>query len=186
MAETTNNTHVITGKVRLSYANLFTPKAPEDGGEPKYSAAILVPKSDKSTLAKIKAAIDAVKADPKSIQLWGGKVPTDMKMPVRDGDDKADTNPEYAGCLFFNASSKRQPGLVDQQRAPITNDTELYSGCYARVSVNFYAFNKKGNRGIGVGLNNVQKWADGESLSGRKRAEDEFDDLPYEADDLLG
>ena len=187
MAETTNSSHVITGKVRLSYANLFTPKASEDGGDPKYSVAILIPKSDKATLNKVKAAIEAVKASPEAQKKWGGKVPAGLKLPLRDGDEKADTNPEYAGHYFFNASSKQKPGLVDQQRNPVTNDTEIYSGCYARVSVNFYAFNQKGNKGIGAGLNNVQKWADGEPLSGRKRAEDEFDDLPAdEEDEMLG
>lgn len=177
---------VITGKVRLSYVQVWTPKAGQDGGEPKYSCAILVPKSDKATVAKIKEALDKVKADPESVKKWGKKFNSEMKGCIRDGDLKADEHPEYAGHYFFNASSKQQPGIVGRDRQPILDHEEIYSGVYAMVSVNFYAFNQK-SQGIGAGLNNIMKVADGERLGGsRASAEDDFADVDVPEGDNAG
>ena len=165
------STKVITGKVRLSYVNVF-----EVNDKGKYSTAILIPKSDKATIDKIKAAVDAVKAEPKSSQIWGGKFLASFKTPMRDGDTDRDVekNPEYKGCYFVNCNSGQKPGVVDAQLNPIMDKSEVYSGCFARVSINFYAYSVDGNKGIAAGLNNVQKLADGDSLSGRARAEDDF------------
>jgi hypothetical protein len=183
--EKAQNSKIVTGKARLSYVNLITPKA-DDKGDLKYGCAVLIPKSDVATLTRVKAAIDAVKKSPASLQKWGGKLPGEMKLPLRDGDLKADENPEYAGHYFFNCSSKQKPGIVDAGCNPIIDGTEVYSGMYARVSVNFFAFNNSGNKGIGAGLQNVQKLADGEPLGGsRSRPEDDFGDAPP-ADDFLG
>jgi len=178
---TNQTTKVITGKVRLSYAHLFKPVALSDDQDPKYSVCLLIPKNDKATLKKINAAIEAAKQSGSS--LWGGKVPNNLKTPIRDGDDERPDQPEYENCYFINASSKTAPGVVDKDVQPILDSTEVYSGCYARASVNFYAFNKAGNRGIACGLNNIQKLADGDYLGGRSRAEDDFE--PIEDDDDL-
>lgn len=176
MAISNNDTKVITGKVRLSYAHLFKPQAIDDSQEPKYSACLLIPKSDKETIKKIKAAIEAAKQAGAS--KWGGKIPSNLKVPLRDGDEeRADDHPEYAGHYFINASSKQKPGIIDRQKNEILDSTGVYSGCYARASINFYAFNTAGNKGIACGLNNIQKWADGEYLGGRTRAEDDFDEI---------
>ena len=177
-------TKVITGKVRLSYANLFKPRAQEAGQEPKYSVCVLIPKSDKETVAKVKAAIDAAKE--KGAEMWGGKVPAGLKMPLRDGDTERDS-PEHKGHWFMNASSKQKPGCVTTER-DIENrlveaeESEMYSGCYGRVALNFFPYNQKGNKGVGAGLQNVQKVADGEALSGRSQASDDFSDTD---DDFL-
>lgn len=180
---TNNDTKVITGKIRLSYLNVFTPKA-IDGGDPKYSASILIPKSDKATLKKIDAAIkNAIEVGKGK---WGGKVPKNIKLPLRDGDEEREDDEAYAGHFFVNASSNTKPGIIDRDRTEILDSTEIYSGCYARVSINFYAFDVNGNRGIACGLNNIQKWADGEPLGGRARAEDEFDEIEDDDDDFLG
>ncbi|MDF2873358.1 MAG: hypothetical protein K0R22_41 [Sporomusa sp.] len=177
---------VITGKVRLCYAYIFTPKPGDKPTDtPKYSTAVLIPKSDKATLSQIKAAIEAVKNDPKSEKVWGSRFNSEMKSALRDGEVKAEKNPEYAGHYFFNCSNTRKPGIVDRFKNEITDPSEVYSGCYARVSVDFFAFNKGGGKGIGVSLNNVQKWADGEPLSGGSRAEDDFDELEFDDDDIL-
>lgn len=174
MAVTKNtDTKVVTGKVRLSYVHIFQPHAIEEGQDKKYSTAILIPKSDKETLRKIKAAVEAAKQAGAS--KWGGKVPANLKTPLRDGDEERPDQPEYAGHYFLNASSKTAPGVVDQRLNPILDSEEVYSGCYGRVSINFYAFNTAGNKGIACGLNNVQKMADGDYLGGRSRAEDDFD-----------
>lgn len=181
------STKVVTGKVRFSYANVFQPRAVADGQEPKYSVTLLIPKSDKATMAKIKAAIDNVKATCASV--FGGKVPANLRTPIHDGDGEKPQGgaygPEAKGCWVLNCSSKQKPGLVDADCQPILDSTEFYSGCYGRASINFFAYNQAGNRGIGCGLNNLQKLADGEPLGGRTRPEDDFGDEYAEEDDFL-
>ncbi|MGE5390473.1 MAG: DUF2815 family protein [Deltaproteobacteria bacterium] len=175
-----NSIKVITGKVRFSYANIWEPKS-INGGEEKYSVSIIIPKSDKKTIADIKAAID--KAKKEGASKFGGKVPANLKLPLRDGDiDRADDE-AYKGSYFVNANSKDKPGIVDRNVNPIIDQDELYSGCYGRASITFYAFNQNGNKGIACGLQNLQKLADGEPLSARSRAEDDFSTV--EDDDFL-
>ncbi|MEC0340053.1 DUF2815 family protein [Bacillus sonorensis] len=182
MAVNTNSsTKVITGKVRFSYVHIFQPHAIEEGQEPKYSMSIIIPKSDKETLKKIKAAVEAAKQAGAS--KWGGKIPKNLKTPLRDGDEERPDQEEYAGAYFLNASSKTRPGVVDAHLNEIIDSEEVYSGCYGRVSINFYPFNTAGNKGIACGLNNVQKWEDGDYLGGRSRAQDDFDALEVEDDD---
>lgn len=176
-------TKVITGKVRLSYAHLFEPYG-MDGQEPKFSTAILIPKSDTETLKAIKEAVELAKKNGAS--KFGGKIPANLKTPLRDGDEERPDDEVYAGCYFLNASSKNRPGVVDQNVQPVMDANEVYSGCYARVSINFYAFNASGNKGIAAGLGNVQKLADGEPLGGFTRAEDDFDSVETAEEDFLG
>lgn len=180
------NTKVITGKVRLSYANIWQPR-PDDNGVEWYSTSILVPKDDEETLRKIKTVIDALKEEAKS--KYGGKLPAKFHTPLRDGDEERPDDPAYAGHYFFNAKSKTKPGIAKpigrdengkMRFQEITDSTEVYSGCYVKVSVNFYLFDAKGNRGIGVGLNNIVKVHDGEPLGGRTRVEDEFADEEFD------
>lgn len=182
MTNTNKNqaTKVVTGEVRFSYLHVFEPHAIEEGQDKKYSVSLLIPKTDKKTLNAIKKAIEAAKVAgaPK----WGGKVPGNLKMPLRDGDVDRPDQEEYAGMYFVNANSTNKPGLVDANVQPIMDSTELYSGCYGRASVNFYAYNVSGNKGIACGLNNIQKLRDGETLGGRSRAEDDFDAVETEED----
>ena len=170
-------TKVITGKCRASFVHLFEPHA-TNGSEPKYSVSLIIPKSDVETIGKIKAAVEEAKQN--GVSKWGGKIPPNLKLPLRDGDEERPDDPAYADSYFINCNSNERPGIVDRKRVPIT---VIYSGCYVRASVNFYAFNTNGNRGIGAGLGNVQFWEDGEPLNGRVRAEDEFDALDVEDDD---
>lgn len=168
-----NPTRVVTGEVRLSYAHLFEPQSIQ-GSKPKYSVSLIVPKSDKETIGKIERAIDA--AIDAGIGKFGGKRPNKaaLKLPLRDGDTERDDE-AYAGCFFVNANSTLPPEVVDQDLNPVLSPAEVYSGCYARVSLNFYAFNTNGNRGIACGLGNVQKLRDGEPLGGgRTSAADDF------------
>lgn len=185
MANESNATKVVTGTVRLSYVHIFEPQS-IDGGDEKYSTAILIPKSDKETLRKIKAAVDAAAEEGKS--KWGGKIPPTIKRPLRDGDEERPDDGAYAGHFFLNASSKNKPGIAKPigrgadgktKFQEITDSTEVYSGCYARVSLNFYAFDQKGNRGIAAGLNNVVKVQDGDSLAGRSSVADDFADEEF-------
>lgn len=176
-------TKVTTGKVRLSYAHLFEPHAIE-GNEPKYSVSVIIPKSDKETLQAIKEAVTEAKEQGKG--KWGGKVPANVKTPLRDGDVDREGDEAYAGCYFLNANSKNKPGIVDINVQPILDATEVYSGCYARLTLNFYAYNANGNKGIAAGLGNVQKLEDGEPLGGFTRAEDDFEAIESAEDDFLG
>ena len=174
------STKVITGKVRASFVHVFEPQS-VNGSEPKYSCSFIIPKSDTETIAAIRAAIEQAKQD--GVAKFGGKIPPNLKLPLRDGDIDRPDDPNYADCYFVNANSKEKPGLVDRRRIPITDPLELYSGCYVRASINFFAFNTNGNKGVAAGLGNIQKWADGEPLNGRVRAEDEFTSLDDVDDD---
>jgi hypothetical protein len=166
-----NSTRVITGKVRFSYAHVWEAKS-INGGDEKYSVSIIIPKSDKQTVADIKAAIEQAKKE--GIPKFGGKAPANLKLPLRDGDIDRPDDEAYRDSYFVNANSKDKPGIVDRHVKTILDPDEFYSGCYGRASITFYAFNQNGNRGIACGLQNLQKLSDGEPLNGRRRAEDEF------------
>lgn len=175
-----NPTKVITGKkCVMSYLNVNEPKTPLGGGVPKYSVSIIIPKNDTVTIEKIKAAIQAAYTDGESKLKGNSKVlPAleDLKIPLRDGDKERKGDDAYKNCFFVNANSTTKPGVVDADRQPILDSSELYSGIIGRASINFYAFNSNGNRGIACGLNNIQKLADGTPLGGHSRAEDDFAD----------
>ena len=167
-----NLTKVVTGVVRLSYANVWEP-ASINGSNPKYSVSLIIPKSDSKTIDAINAAVDTAIKD--GAAKFGGKIPNKaaLKLPLRDGDLERDDE-AYKGAYFVNANSTTAPQIVDRSVQPILDCAEVYSGCYARVSVNFYAFNSNGNRGIACGLGNIQKVRDGEPLGGRSSAADDF------------
>ena len=171
-------TKVITGpQTRWSYANVWDPKS-INGGAPKYSVSLIIPKSDTATLEKINAAIQAAYEEGESKLKGNGKsVPplTALKTPLRDGDTERPDDEAYANSYFINANSSTAPGIVDAARQPIIDRSEVYSGVYGRASVNFYAFNSNGNKGIACGLNNLQKIRDGEPLGGKASAESDFD-----------
>ena len=181
----TQSTKVITGKVRLSYVNIFKARTFTEGADAKYSICILIDKKDKKTLAKINAAIEAAKEFGKS-KCWNGTIPKNLKLPLRDGEEREDEVEEYEGVYFLNANSKDKPGIVDADCNEILDSSEVYSGCYGKVSLNFYPFNSNGNKGVAAGLNNVQFLEDGEPLgAARASAEADFgnDD---DDDDILG
>lgn len=167
-----NTTAVTTGKVRLSFVHLFKPYAFQPGQEEKFSTTILVPKSDPETKAKIDAAMSA--AIEKGIKdNWNGVRPPILNTPVYDGDgtrpsDGMPFGEECKGHWVFTASSKVDypPEIVDVSGNRIISPSEIYSGIYARVHVNFYPYAFGGKKGIGVGLGPVQKVSDGEPLGG--------------------
>ena len=188
MAKYVNPTKVITGpNTRWSYCNAWEAKA-INGGTPKFSVSLIIPKSDTATIAKVKAAIQAAYEEGASKLKGNGKsVPqlSAIKTPLRDGDLERPDDEAYANAYFINANSATAPGIVDADRQPIIDHSEVYSGVYGRASINFYAFNSNGNRGIACGLGNIQKVRDGEPLGGKTNASAEFGTLD-EDDDLLG
>lgn len=171
-------TKVITGpSTRWSYANVWDPKS-INGGAPKYSVSLIIPKSDTATIEKIQAAIQAAYEEGESKLKGNGKsVPplAAIKTPLRDGDIERPDDAAYANSYFINANSSTAPGIVDAARQPIIDRSEVYSGVYGRASINLYAFNSNGNKGIACGLNNLQKIKDGEPLGGKSSAESDFD-----------
>jgi hypothetical protein len=178
-------TKVVTGVVRLSYVHVFEPWSNDPEQDKKYSVVILVPKTDKVTIKKIKAAQQAALEAGKS-KVFKGAIPKTWKDTFRDGDEEKDTEeqPEFAGCYFMSVNSKNKPGVVDNNLNAILDPTELYSGCYARVDMNGFAFNTSGNKGVSFGLNNIMKVRDGEALGGvRSKAEDVFAEFAGEDDD---
>jgi hypothetical protein len=186
MSKVNNPLKVVTGvNTRWSYVNAWEPKS-INGGAPKYSVSLIIPKSDTKTVAKIKAAIEAAYREGEA-KLKGNSrsVPSmdAIKLPLRDGDKERPDDPAYANSYFMNANSNTAPGIVDADCQPILERSEVYSGVYGRASVNFYAFNSNGNRGIACSLNNLQKIRDGEHLGGKSSAEEDFS--TEEEDDFL-
>ena len=178
-----NPTKVVTGVVRLSYANVWEPKS-INGGAEKFSVSLIIPKADTKTLGAIQKAIDSAIEEGRG--KFGGKVPNKatLKLPLRDGDVDRPDDEAYTNCYFINANSSSAPEIVDKSLNPILNRSEVYSGVYARASINFYAFNSNGNRGIACGLGNIQKVRDGEPLGGKTSAADDFTS-DYDGDDFL-
>ena len=181
------STYVKTGKCRASYVHIITPQSIR-GSDPKYSISLIIPKEDTTTIRAIEAAVE--EAIEKGIkEKWGGKRPQKLSLPLHDGDDERENDPNYSESYYVNASSTEQPGVVDNKAGkdgkpiPITDLSRIYSGCYVRATINLYPFNTNGNRGVAVGLNNLQFWCDGEPLNGRTRAEDDFEPLEAEDED---
>ena len=186
---TSLTTKVTVGEVRLSYCHLFKPEAIADGGEPKYSVSVIIPKSNTKLIAQIKQAVSA------ALQMgvaskFGGKMPTNWKNPLRDGDLEKSEDDSYAGCYFISASSKTKPGVVKRMKVngqntlvEVTNEEDIYSGCYGFVSINFFPFSNAGNKGVGAGLNNVLKTREGDYLGGRSSAQTDFGGVNLDAYD---
>lgn len=201
---TSTNLKVVTGKVRLSFPNLFKARAAEEGQDPKFSVEILIPKSDTKTVAKIRAAQNAAAGTDKGRKALGDTVPTwgsdkfnrnKWTDTLRDGDDpdENDGRDERKGHWFMNIRSSEQykPGVVDKDLQPVVDQSEVYGGVYARVSMSAYAFAIQGNKGISFGLNSVQVLGYGDPLGAAREdaAEvfnDEFEDEDAPAgDDLI-
>lgn len=167
----------------MSYSHIWTPRAIQVDQEPKYSAAVLIPKTDADTIARVRAAIQTEIAAG-----WPGKKPT-LKNPLKDGDGMLDKNGEQrketAGMYVLNASSKDRPGIVNANREAIIDKSEIYSGCWCKFQLAFVPYNMPQNKGIGCYLNNLQKVKDGPSLEGREAAADvPWGDAPADDDSV--
>ncbi|WP_414733858.1 DUF2815 family protein [Acetobacterium carbinolicum] len=177
MTKTVNPLKVVTGpNTRFSYVNAWEPKS-INGGTPKYSVSLIIPKTDTKTIEKIHVAINASYREGEGKLKGNGRtVPplSSLKTPLRDGDVERPDDPVYANAYFMNANNNSAPGIVDADRQPIIDRSEIYSGVYGRASVNFFAFNTNGNKGISCSLNNLQKLRDGDHLGGKSNAEDDF------------
>ena len=184
------STKIITGKVRFSYVNVFEPREDQNGGNPKYGITLLIPKSDTATLEKIKAAM-AEARENFCKKNGANALPVKPNHTLHDGDGVRDSGdpygPECKGCYVITVSNKQKPVIVDNMRNLITDPGELYSGCYGRAAINFYAYSRNGKKGISAGLLSIQKLHDGEALGGAVGSADDFDDdyNTGEADDFM-
>ena len=181
----TNNTAPATKVVvpcRISFANIWEARS-INGGDEKYSVSLLIPKDDKKTLAAIDKAIAAAKEAAKS-KKWGGKIPANLKLPMHDGDIDRPDDENYSEHMFFNATSKDAPQIVDRHVQPILDPMECGSGDYCNVSVNFYGFAASGNRGVAAGLQNIQLVRHGERLAGRPSASSDFESIEGEDEEF--
>lgn len=171
---------VTINDVRFSYCNLFQPKAPFNNpqGEPKYSVTVLVPKTNTTAKAVIDNAI-AQAIDAGVSSKWNGVRPPQPAICVHDGDgprpsDGSSFGEECKGCWVFTASTKQPPFVVDEYVQNIIDPTKVYSGMWGNVNVTFFAYNNAGKKGIGCGLNGVQRIRDGEALGGQITAQEAF------------
>lgn len=162
---------MITPEFRVSFPAVFKPKAALDGGDPKYSVTMLfAPGTD---LSGLKALVKAA-----GVEKWGADLEKwpKLRLPFRDGAEK-DYEGYGKGVVFCAASSKDRPGLVDQKVQPIMEQSDFYGGCYARATVTAFAYDRAGNKGIALGLRNIQKTRDGEAFSGKNKPENDFDEI---------
>lgn len=180
------NPCTITVPCRFSYLTIWEPKAMEEGQQKKYSASLIIPKTDKKTIKQIEAAIDAAKIAGKDSK-FGGKVPSTLKISFYDGDEAREEDEAYEKSMYLSARASTRPGIVDSSRSPITDQDEFQSGDYGFANITFYPYNSGGSKGIAVGLNHVMKTKTGERLSGRVSVDDAFGDVEVndEAADLL-
>ena len=175
-----SDTTIRLGEVRFCYAHVFEPHKSDEGDEPKYSVCVLIPKTDKQALALIEEAVKAAKEKGKSSK-WSGKIPANCKSPLRDGDEE-ERGEDFEGMMFFNASAstKSKPGVRVLENGMIVealDGDDFYSGCWGAITVNFFPYDAKGNKGVGAGLNNVIKTRDDEKLAGGASAESDFGDM---------
>ena len=173
-----SDTSARIGEVRFSYAYLFEPRKDEGGENAKYSLCVIIPKSNTEAVKMVQDKIEAAKAKGKNSK-WGGKVPGRLSLPLRDGDEE-DKGEEFEGCYFFNCSSKQKPGLKILENGKMQDaldEDDIYSGAWGCVSFNVFPYDSNGNKGIGIGLNNLIKTRDDERLAGGATAEQDFGDL---------
>ena len=168
--------------VRFSYATLFQPKPPFNNptGDPKFSVTVLVPKTNVTAKALIDHAINAALEEGVSTK-WNGVMPPQPAISVHDGDgsrpsDGSAFGPECRGMWVFTATCKadRPPFVVDGQVQPIIDPTQVYSGMWGNVSVTFFPYTNSGKKGVGCGLNGVQKVRDDTPLGNTVTAQDAF------------
>lgn len=185
-------TKVVTGKVRFSYVNIFEPKVPNGGGDPKYSLTLLIPKSDTATVGKIRTAMAEARENFRK-RNGAGALPDKPNHTLHDGDGLRDSGepygPECKGCYVITVSSKQKPVIVDIFRNEITDPGEVYSGCYGRAAINFYGYNSNGKKGISAGLLSIQKLHDGEpfgTVGSASDFDDDYRDAEGEDDDFMG
>ena len=184
-----SKTQMTTGRCRLSYVSVFEPKLMPDGITEKYTVTLLIPKQDKKTLAKIAAAQKAAK-EAFMAKKPGKKLSPNMPTTLHDGDGLKENGEEFGaeckGCMVMTVASKTKPVIVYGDKTPMTEPTEMYSGCYGRAVINFFVYDTAGKVGITAGLNGIMKLEDGEPLAGGIVTDSDWDDDYDDYSDIDG
>lgn len=157
-------------RARMSYVHLSEMWAGNENAEKKYSVSCIIPKDDEETVKAIRQAVEKAKEEGKA-KKWGGTIPRKLTLPLRDGDEEREEDEAYNDCYFFSASSNK-PVKVFDRGLQEANPDSIYSGCWGIVSVKFFPYDAAGNKGVGVGLNQVMFWADGDPLGGGSQGND--------------
>lgn len=175
-----SDTAVRLGEVRFSFCNVFHPRRNDDGTQGKYGVCVIIPKTNTEAVELFKKAYEAARLAGKTTK-WAGKVPAKVQLPLLDGDENKPDDPAFENCWYFNCYSNNAPGVrVKDELGQVVealDDSEFYSGCYGAVTINLFPYDSNGNKGVGIGLNNLIKLRDGERLSGGRSAEADFSDL---------
>jgi hypothetical protein len=178
------STTITIGPVRFSYLHVWEPQAIEEGQPKKFSCSAIIPKSDKALIKKIQGAIELAKLNGKDSK-FAGKIPPNLKTPLRDGDEDRSEDENYANSMFVSCHSTTRPGIVNANRQQILDQDEIYSGAYGYLNITLYPYNAAGSKGIAAGLNHVMKTKDGEPFSTKISVDSAFEDVEIETDDLL-
>lgn len=171
---------------RIAYEHLMRPYKGELSEKEQYSCCVIIPGDDTDSIQAVEQAVKAAKTKGITEQ-WGGKEPYQLQLPLRDGSEpRKDGSPrgqEFQGNKFFNAKSNRQVPVQNRNKAPIMNESEVYSGMWAIVCCTAFPFDAKVNKGISIGLEAVLKTADDEAFGGGL-GDRAFDDIQIPDEDV--
>jgi len=192
MSDSKEELKVLTPAFRISFPNVFKPRAAFDGQEPTYNIQMLFPKNEADIPEKLRKFGTDLSSVKKALAAacrkeWGekSKWPKFKHPVIRDGEEKSDLA-QYKGMFFINSKSKYAPGIVNQRNEEIISAEEFYAGGWARATLNVYTYDNKFGAGVQLGLQNLQFLMDDESFSGKRNAKDDFDVIEGFDDDAFG
>lgn len=176
----------VTPEGMLSFPHLWVAKPVTEGGEPRFSASLVIDQAGQASAAYRQLRLDVAAAIDEKFGAGKSKdarfIRT-LRLPFRNATEKA-----YAGYdegkVFISAWTKTKPGVVDggtvnTKPADINAPSDVWAGQTARFTVTAFAYDKGANKGVGFMLNNVQITnADMPRMDGRKAAKDDFDYVP--------
>lgn len=166
---------------RIAYEHLMRPYKGEQSEQEQYSCCVIIPQEDEDSIKAVGQAVTAAKTKGVA-EKWGGKEPFKLQLPLRDGREREGA--EFQNAMFFNAKSNRKVPVQNRDKAPIMNESEVYSGMWAIVCCTAYPYDKNGNKGVAIGLEAVLKTADDEAFGGGL-GERAFDDIQIPDEDVI-
>jgi len=180
---------VLTPPFRISFPNVFKPRAAFENQDPTYNIQMLFPKTAEGYPEKLRKYGTDLITVKKALAAacnkeWGekSKWPKFKHPVIRDGNEKQDMA-QYKEMFFINAKSKFAPGIVNQKNDEIISPEEFYAGGWARATLNVYTYDNKFGAGPQLGLQNLQFLMDDESFSGKRNAKDDFEAIDGFDDD---
>jgi hypothetical protein len=182
MAKNVTGQRVITPKARLSFPSLLKPDVGGQYSDNKFKATLIFDKNDKAVMEGLKAMNAACKKV--AAEAFGADI-KGIDMPFRNGDEKAEKADFYKNTILITAKSKYRPGLcAADPKVEITEESDLYGGCWVRASLVPFSYAQGKNRGVSFRLCNVQKLAEGEQFGGTRVAPaDDFGSAAVDADE---